>query len=95
MAPSHETCWVAVCHFTAFHPALSADEGTQSLPAEKMTCVPTDDPDDLNAALRGEQVVVDPMFRLDGEPVSGAWFEPELLWLVDLLAENGGQPDET
>jgi hypothetical protein len=45
-------------------------------------------------ALRGEQVVVDPMFRLDGEPISGAWFEPELLWLADLLTENGGQPDK-
>lgn len=41
-------------------------------------------------ALRGEQVVVNPMFRLDGEPISGAWFEPELLW----LAKNGGQSEE-
>jgi hypothetical protein len=44
-------------------------------------------------ALRGEQVAVDPLFDLDGKPIAGAWFDPTVLWLADLLEENDGQPD--
>ncbi|QYF88458.1 hypothetical protein [Arthrobacter sp. PAMC25284] len=44
-------------------------------------------------ALRGEQVAVDPLFNLDREPISGAWFEPSVLWLADLRDEEGGHPD--
>lgn len=45
-------------------------------------------------ALRGEQVVVDPMFDLDQEPISGAWFYPGALWLADLQEQNRSHSDE-
>lgn len=44
-------------------------------------------------ALRGEQVAVDPIFDLNGNPISGAWFDHAVLWLADLLDDDDGWPD--
>lgn len=38
-------------------------------------------------ALRSEQVVVNPVLGLDGSPLAGAWFDPEVLWLGGLNSE--------
>lgn len=36
---------------------------------------------------------VDPMFGLDGAPVSGVRFDSTVLWRADLLDEDEGKPD--